>query len=234
MLLFLKLKLVLKVRRIFPLFVPHWGTCIAQQHSGNRAIRAFRSKTMFPKMYTNLLTVALFYYTVIFCDIPDNIINIMYNKILDGKMLLFVTFPSVFSSTSYFLDWIFVQTMVGLFFCQLQTVRQWKLYSELFHQQADPERCSNSVSKHGSYPICEFGFHAAGFQDRPHHRHEGARFTPAEPRRLLRACRPMEAGVGERGPGSCQPPVHPTARRQVTQRQWLSLILFCWKSLSVC
>lgn len=58
---------------------------------------------------------------------------------------------------------------------------------------------------------------AAGFQDGPDHSHEGSRLVPAEPRRLLCPRRPVETGVGEGRPGSCQPPVHPTARHQVGQ-----------------
>lgn len=67
-----------------------------------------------------------------------------------------------------------------------------------------------------------FGFFfvcALGFQDRLDHRHEGARLVPVEPRGLLRPRRPVEAGVGKRRPGPRQPPVHPTARRQVTQQE---------------
>lgn len=61
------------------------------------------------------------------------------------------------------------------------------------------------------------GSHPAGVQNRPDHRHEGARLVPAQPRRLLRAGRPVEAGVGKGRPGPSQPPVDPTARRQVAQ-----------------
>lgn len=74
----------------------------------------------------------------------------------------------------------------------------WK-QSELPPQRSDP------------------GFHAAGFQNGPDHRHESARLIPAEPRRILCAGRPVEAGVGKGRPGPCQPPVNPTACRQVGQ-----------------
>ena len=101
---------------------------------------------------------------------------------------------------------------------QKKVVKSFSLYRQsntVVFSHSRLLRIGHQHSKMINSCICPLSSCAAGFQDGPYHRHEGARLLPAEPWGLLRPGRPLEAGVGEGGPGPRQPAVHPPARRQV-------------------